>query len=85
MVEDETELKGQKSPGGQVNNNESGRVVNKKPFLQRGAGKAGGVGKNANKTPSRSNLKKDALEGSGYKNGVNQDYTYDQGADVLTN
>ena len=60
-----------------MNNNESSRVVTKKPFLQRGAGKAGGVGQNTNKTPSRS-LKKDALEGSGYKNNINQEYTYDQ-------
>lgn len=40
---DEPEAKGQRSPGG-ANVNESGRQITKKPFLQRGAGKAGGVG-----------------------------------------
>ena len=68
MNEEQDEPKGSRSP--------SNPPKAPKPFLARGSGKAGGVGKNTtSKTPIRQSNKQPAQD---YNNSLNQEYMYDQ-------
>ena len=70
MNDDQDEPKDPKSPSG------ANPPKAPKPFLKRGNGKAGGVGKNATaKTPVRQSNKQSQQE---YNNSLNQEYMYDQ-------